>query len=173
MTLRNAKNGTQTCPFNADLLKVPADGGRIPTEHEEQRAFVELWRKAGFPLIYAIPNGEARGIRAAARLKLEGVKRGMPDLHCPEWNLWIEFKRRKGGSVSEEQKAIHEYIRGIGQVVIVPRGAHEAVSMVQQFIADKKSPRQAGQRTRAAPPSNRALCETVICGESVIANRYI
>jgi hypothetical protein len=117
--------------FAADRLKVKSDADN-PSEHMEQRSFVEVWRKAGLPAIFAIPNGEARGVAAAGRLKAEGVSRGVPDLHCPEWALWIEFKRRKGGAVSREQRAWHEYLESIGHCVIVPRGAHEAVAMVHE-----------------------------------------
>lgn len=136
----SANTGDQ--PYRFDLfcverLKVKLEGDRVPSEHEEQRAFIEVWRKAGFPRIFAIPNGEARGIRAASRLKLEGVSRGVPDLFCPEWLLWIEFKRRKGGSVSADQKAWHEYLAGIGQTVIVPKGAGQAVEMVTEFVLNK------------------------------------
>ena len=68
------------------------------------------------------------------RLKAEGVSKGVPDLFCPEWLLWIEFKRRKGGSASKDQKEWHEYLIGLGQTVIVPKGAHQAVDMVKEFM---------------------------------------
>ena len=118
--------------FDALNLKmIPAD--RMPTEHEEQRAFVSLWRQCGLPRIFAIPNGEARGIAAARRLKAEGVSAGVPDLYCPEWRLWIEFKRRKGGTVSAEQKDWHHYLIGIGDSVIICRGAEDAIVQVVGF----------------------------------------
>lgn len=112
-------------------LKVPADGN--PTEHHEHRALVEAWRKCKLPPIFAIPNGGVRGATAAAKLKAEGVSRGVPDLYCPAWSLWIELKRRRGGSMSTEQKAWAEYLQGIGHCVIVPRGAREAVEMVVEL----------------------------------------
>lgn len=132
MNTQSANTGGQ--PFRSDLLKVNTLDGRVPSEHEEQRAFIEVWRKAGFPRIFAIPNGGARGAREAARLKVEGVSRGVPDLFCPEWLLWIEFKKRKGGSMAKDQREWHSYLEGIGQTVIVPKGAHEAVEMVLEFI---------------------------------------
>ena len=138
---QNASTGSRA--FRSDLfcverLKVEPGGERIPSEHEEQRAFVEVWRKAGLPRIFAIPNGEARGIRAATRLKAEGVSKGVPDLYCPEWRLWIEFKRRKGGSVSQDQKDWHEYLQECGDTVIIPKGAHQAVGMVIDFMESNK-----------------------------------
>lgn len=107
-------------------LKVSA-GDRIPTEHEEQRAFVEWFRKSFSGVrIFAIPNGGARFKVEAARLKVEGVSPGVPDLFVPEFNLWIEMKRRKGGAVSAEQKDWHEYLTGIQHNVRVCKGADEA-----------------------------------------------
>ena len=48
-------------------------GKELPSEHEEQCAFVSAFRKA-YPSvrIIAIPNGGWRDIRTAARLKAEG-----------------------------------------------------------------------------------------------------
>lgn len=100
---------------------------RIPTEHEEQREVVR-WFRATFPgiRIFAIPNGGARSIATAARLKAEGVSRGVPDLFIPAWLLWIEMKRTKGGSVSAEQKDWIKYLEMYGHRVIVCRGADDA-----------------------------------------------
>ena len=53
----------------------------VPTEHEEQREMVR-WFRQTYPnvRIFAIPNGEKRSISVAARLKVEGVNAGVPDL---------------------------------------------------------------------------------------------
>ena len=69
------------------------------TEHVEQREFVQWVRQYTPFLIYAIPNGGARGRSQGATLKAEGVLAGMPDLHIPELRLWIEMKA-SGGKVS-------------------------------------------------------------------------
>ena len=116
--------------FVANGLKMIPDS-RLPTEHEEQRSFVSLWRRSGLPRIFAIPNGEARGIAAARRLKAEGLSPGVPDLYCPKWRLWIEFKRQQGGSVSAEQSDWHVYLKGIGDRVMVCKGAVDAVDQVR------------------------------------------
>jgi hypothetical protein len=42
----------------------------------------------------------------AKRLKAEGVVRGIPDLFIPQWNLWVEMKRKTGGRLSPEQKSM-------------------------------------------------------------------
>lgn len=60
-------------------------------------------------MIHAIPNGGARNPVVAAKLKLEGVVKGIPDLFVPEWSLWIEMKAEDGRE-SLEQKQIGEYL---------------------------------------------------------------
>lgn len=107
-------------------------GERIPTEHEEQRELVKWFRQSFDGVrIFAIPNGGARSITTAAKLKVEGVSAGVPDLYVPAWKLWIEMKRTKGGVVDKAQKDWHDYLTAIGDVVIVCRGADEAKRMIE------------------------------------------
>jgi hypothetical protein len=107
-------------------------GERVPTEHEEQRELVKWFRQSFDGVrIFAIPNGGARSITTAAKLKVEGVSAGVPDLYVPEWKLWIEMKRVKGGVVDKAQKDWHDYLTAIGDVVIVCRGADEAKRMIE------------------------------------------
>ena len=107
-------------------------GERIPTEHEEQRELVKWFRQSFDGVrIFAIPNGGARTITTAAKLKVEGVSAGVPDLYVPEWKLWIEMKRVKGGVVDKAQKDWHDYLTAIGDRVIVCRGADEAKRMIE------------------------------------------
>ena len=120
--------------FSSDLPLVISKR-EIPTEHEEQRAFVCWWRKH-FPehWIMAIPNGGGRGIREAGMLKAEGVSPGVPDLFIPSAAIWIEMKKRKGGRVSKEQKEWAEHLRNHGYIVLTPNGAHDAVEMLKKII---------------------------------------
>jgi hypothetical protein len=110
---------------------VVAPGDKVPTEHEEQREFVR-WFRQSFPgvRIFAIPNGGARSKREGGRLKLEGVSPGVPDLFVPEWLLWIEFKKQKGGSVSAEQKDWMAYLEKLGHTTLVARGAEAGKAFV-------------------------------------------
>lgn len=98
-----------------------------PTEHQEAVGFI-TWFKNRFPhvLIYHIPNGMKRDVRTARILKSEGVKPGMPDYHIPEWNIWIELKRKTKGSLSVEQKSVIAHLESIGHHVIVGYGATDA-----------------------------------------------
>jgi len=88
-------------------------------------------------LIFAIPNGEKRAITVAKRLKAEGVVRGIPDLFIPQWTLWVEMKRISGGQLSPEQKAMIQYLEGIGQKVIVAKGAGDASKQILEHLKEK------------------------------------
>ena len=110
-----------------------------PSEHSEQVGFIN-WFRVKYPnvLIFAIPNGEKRAITVAKRLKAEGVVRGIPDLLIPQWTLWVEMKRISGGRLSPEQKAMIQYLEGIGQKVIVAKGAADASKQILEHIKEKK-----------------------------------
>lgn len=108
----------------------------IPSEHQEQVLFVN-WFRLTYPgvLIHATPNAAKRTKRTAGIMKSEGMVAGIPDLFIPAWGLWIEMKRRKGGSLSPEQKRIIKYLRANGIPVHVCKGADEAMAVVQDFYA--------------------------------------
>jgi len=110
-----------------------------PSEHSEQVGFIN-WFRAKYPqvLIFAIANGEKRAITVAKRLKAEGVVRGIPDLFIPQWTLWVEMKRISGGRLSPEQKGMITYLEGIGQKVIVGKGAADASRQILEFLEEKK-----------------------------------
>ena len=115
----------------------------MTSEHDEQVGLVN-WFRAKFPgvLIFAIPNGEHRAISTAKRLKAEGVTPGIPDLFIPEWLLWIEMKKPKGGRVSREQTNMIGYLEGVGHTVVVGLGARDASERilihVNKMLEDKK-----------------------------------
>jgi hypothetical protein len=106
-----------------------------PSEHSEQVGFIN-WFRVQYPnvLIFAIPNGEKRAITVAKRLKAEGVVRGIPDLFIPQWNLWVEMKRKTGGRLSTEQKSMINYLQNIGYTIIVGIGAGDASRQVLEFV---------------------------------------
>jgi hypothetical protein len=110
----------------------------IPSEHFEQRELVKWFRQTFKGVrIFAIPNGGARNITTAARLKVEGVSAGVPDLYVPAWHLWIEMKRTKGGAVDKNQKDWHQYLTSIGDVVIIGYGADGAKSLILKIAQTK------------------------------------
>lgn len=112
---------------------------RIPTEHEEQRELVRWFRQTHRGVrIFSIPNGGARSITTAARLKVEGVSAGVPDLFIPVWKLWIEMKRIKGGVVSADQKDWIKYLEEVGYCAKVCKGADDAKEQITAFLNQHK-----------------------------------
>lgn len=106
------------------------------SEHVEQREFVQ-WFRQTYPnvRIFAIPNGGARNISVAAKLKAEGVSRGVPDLFVPEWKLWIEMKAVNNISkLSEFQKSWIKYLISKDYAVIVAHGFEEAKMDVIKYL---------------------------------------
>ena len=105
-------------------------------EYDEQVALIDwcAWqanRDPRFGLLFAIPNGEKRDVVTAARLKRSGVKAGVPDLMLPvaaqHWHgLFIEMKRRDGGTVSAEQATRLDALNAQGYLAVVCHGADEA-----------------------------------------------
>jgi len=111
------------------------DNDRTPTEHEEQREVVRWFRRKHAPArIFAIPNGGYRSASTAARLKAEGVSKGVPDLFIPAYNLWVEMKRVKGGRLSPDQVNWMHYLKDVGHSCLVCYGAEDAKQQIDKFI---------------------------------------
>jgi hypothetical protein len=108
----------------------------IPTEHFEQREVVRWFRqKYKGVRIFAIPNGGMRSRATAAKLKAEGVSRGVPDLFVPAKNLWIEMKRVKGGKLSPEQRDWINYLQMLGNTVLICYGADHAKEEIDKILS--------------------------------------
>jgi hypothetical protein len=106
----------------------------VPSEHFEQRELVQWFRQTYRGVrIFAIPNGGARSPTTAARLKVEGVSSGVPDLFVPAWRLWVEMKRTRGGVLSAEQKDWIAYLQSEGYACIVGKGAEDARTQIIKF----------------------------------------
>ena len=119
----------------------------MKSESQEQ---IELmtWTKRnvdsypGIELIFAIPNGGARHIATASRLKLEGVKAGVPDLFLPVakrdfHGLFIELKKAKGGNLSKTQKQWRDDLREQGYAWVRANGAEHAINIIKGYYDDK------------------------------------
>ena len=118
------------------------------TEHEEQVAFFEWLRIAssvheGLKWAFAIPNGGARHIVAAMKLKAEGVKPGVPDIFIPVpkgkyHGLFIEMKRKSNSKLSEEQAAYLGNLTILGYFCHVAHGWDEAKIITEKYINDAR-----------------------------------
>lgn len=123
---------------------MPSSRNACPSEHVEQRDFVSWFRKT-YPgvLLFAIPNGGKRHAVTAQKLKLEGVVPGVHDLFVPEWRLWIEMKRQRGGSLSQAQKDFGAEMERVGYDWIVCKGCEDAKTQTEAYLL----------RTRSCPPA--------------------
>jgi hypothetical protein len=109
------------------------------TEDQEQAKFVS-WFRATYPglLIFSIPNGGKRSIAEAVKFKATGVVRGIPDIMIPEWRLFIEMKRFKGGVLSKEQKDVIEYLKTVGYTCNVCNGFESAKQVALAYQSNLK-----------------------------------
>lgn len=115
-----------------------------PSEEEEQAAVMEwaMLMERQYPelaLLFHIPNGADRHPAVAAKLKRQGVKAGVPDLFLPVarggWHgLWVEMKRRKGGRLSEDQKAWIEALTEQKYMAVRADGAEEACDVIFKYL---------------------------------------
>ena len=124
----------------------------IPTEYDEQRAVIRWARmmaETGQEPRLAMLHGDASGVRvgigAAVKMRKAGAVKGWPDLFlpvakwfcdfsCDYYGLFIELKRRNGGTVSPEQKAIHALLREQGYKVSLCRGSDEAIAAIKGYL---------------------------------------
>lgn len=117
---------------------------QVPTEHQEQAALFAWsdWMATVMPelsLMYAIPNGGHRSKQTGALLKAEGVKAGVPDICLPvprgdKHGLYIEMKRRRGGSVSADQLKWLDNLMRQGYECHVCRGCEEARQVILDYL---------------------------------------
>lgn len=106
------------------------------SEFQEQMSFCKWMDRQGL-FYFAVPNGGFRTVEAANKAKLEGLKAGVPDLAIileGGGMLWIEMKRRKGGTLSPVQKAFHEELEKRGHDVFTCKGVKEAVAIVTREL---------------------------------------
>jgi len=110
----------------------------ILNEHALQAQCVR-WFRFQYPypkfVIAAVPNAAKRSMAVAMMMKAEGMLKGFPDLVVPHsrhgyHHLYIEMKRPKqlktthgkyvaGGTLSPEQKEVHEILIREGNLVKV------------------------------------------------------
>lgn len=116
----------------------------MQSEHDIQSMFF-LWstykghKYPGIRMMFAIPNGGARHIAVAAKLKHEGVKRGVPDIFLPvprggHHGLFIEVKA-KGGRSTQEQR---DYLIALvlqGYRCVMAKGFDECVQAIDEYYS--------------------------------------
>lgn len=73
------------------------------------------------------------------QLKKQGLKSGWPDIEFPFDNnyftgLHIELKRRKGGTVSKDQKETIKFLLKQKRYCLVCYGYHEAIAVIKAYL---------------------------------------
>lgn len=104
--------------------------------------------RARYPLLkwlFAIPNGGHRHKATAGKLKAQGVKAGVLDLHLPVprgnfHGLWIEMKKpaspgSRAGITSREQREWIAFLREQGYRVEVAFGWEAAAEILKDYLA--------------------------------------
>lgn len=113
------------------------------TEHQIQVTLFRWWdlvAPAGeAELMFAIPNGGARNAITGARLKAEGVRRGVPDIFLAipahdKHGLWIELKTEKG-RLTPEQVEMGWRLAAQGYAVQTCYGLNEAKQAIMNYFA--------------------------------------
>ena len=118
------------------------------SEHAHQKALVAWWRIAhkafGLPerALLAIPNGGHRHPAVAAKLKAEGVRKGIADLCMPVsrggfHGLWIEMKYSKNKPTPEQAEFIH-WQREEGYKCVVCYDWTDARSEIEDYLKGKR-----------------------------------
>lgn len=116
----------------------------LGTEHQEQCVVIKwaCYREMAFPelkLLHSSTNGvHANSVQAVMKLKREGMKNGIPDLHLPvpkgEYvSLYIEMKVRNNKPTTDQLTWI-EQLRLWGNRVEVCYGASEAIAVLIDYL---------------------------------------
>lgn len=116
----------------------------VPSESEEQQALFEwadrlVFKYPELTLLHHIPNEGKRSEFYGAKLKKEGMKQGVPDIHLPvargEYNsLYIELKRTEGSVTTEAQKTWQKLLRKYGNAAYICYGWEEAAKCIEEYL---------------------------------------
>jgi len=115
------------------------------SESAEQKIFFRYMKiiKNKYPnlVCFAIPNGGRRDAITGARLKLEGVTPGVPDIFLAKaasgkYGLFIEMKTKRG-KVSKSQQDLFPLLEASGYAVVVAHGWKEAVDAVEMYLENR------------------------------------
>jgi hypothetical protein len=144
----------QGTPLDKIVLP-PSPKRRKNEESQMQRNLIRWWSIAcrGFGIhewmLFSIPNGGGGGEKRGYWLRLEGARRGPPDLVLTvpraKWGgitdprnhsfagLFLELKTPTG-RLSPEQKIFHEHLTKNGYRVAVCRSLDEAVKTIAEYL---------------------------------------
>ena len=117
------------------------------SEHDIQEALFQWTSIAAsdYPAlrwIFAIPNGTRTTPHVAAKMKAEGVLKGVSDIFLPvaaggKHGMFIEMKTA-AGRMSPEQRAFQVAMRDAGYHAITCRGWEEAAEEIIKYLEEQK-----------------------------------
>jgi hypothetical protein len=132
------------------------NGTFLPTERQEQdavlawaRLMVSTGQEPRLRLLRCGFEGLRLGMGTRMQVKRQSIATGWPDLFLavPKWDksaphvsvsgLFIELKRRKGGTVSAEQSRMIGDLNSLGYCAIVCRGADHAIQTIKYYLGMK------------------------------------
>lgn len=116
----------------------------MTTESKEQIKVIQ-WAKRqrktcpDIRWLHHIPNGGARHIAVATKLKLEGVEKGVLDLFLPvarhnKSGLYIEMKNGNK-PLTKEQKEFTDFVKGQGFAAVKATSAEKAIKYLKKYLS--------------------------------------
>ena len=118
-------------------------------EDDLQRAVCDLlavYERQGLLMSFAVPNGGKRNAREAARMKMMGVRPGVPDL-CLLFpggrTIFLELKAPKG-KLSPHQADWIKATNAMGYTTLIVRDVHMVVGLVKIITGGKHEAATAG-----------------------------
>jgi len=113
------------------VMKAKQDKKAVRSETAEQIDFVEWFKKTyKGVVIIMIRNDGSRTFAERPEQLLMGLHAGATDLYVPAWRCWIEFKRSKGGILSEAQIKFRDYVLSIGDKWLICNGFEDGRAKV-------------------------------------------
>lgn len=116
------------------------------SESMEQQALFRwaAYQSGKFPelvLLYHVPNEGKRSVSAGARLKAEGLKKGVPDLCLPVargkyHGLYIELKAQ-GGRLTGEQAGWLSALNSQGYKAVLCVGYEAAADEIMRYLQEE------------------------------------
>ncbi|MCK4782151.1 MAG: VRR-NUC domain-containing protein [Desulfobacteraceae bacterium] len=113
------------------------------SEHDHQVALFQFLKTIemkhyAIKSIYAIPNGGLRSKAVAGKLKAEGVKSGVLDVHLPcesAWyiGLWVEMKFGKN-KLTDNQVIWKKNLEELGHRVVVCYSWVDAANEIMAYL---------------------------------------
>lgn len=115
-----------------------------PTESAEQAAVmrwaqVMIYKWPCLKWLYHVPNEGQRSRITGGRMRLEGMKSGVADLCLPTargkyHGLYIEMKRQRGNTPTEEQLDFLQDVSAEGYAACWCRGQDAAIRVITEYL---------------------------------------